>query len=559
MHVRWQASLEVAERQKLEAQFRLEHGERLDGSTWRYDLVEPSADIIRTLVRDPAVEDTHHIDRASFTVSDAERTARRGRIPYGGTLVAAADTVAIALVAFAALLTLVGLSGASSADPWAGLRGVLLGVDGRLVASEGRLVPYFVLASLGLAVYGVALWFPPTNADDLSYLSSVASIGNPLYYFVANPDGGSTYRPLLNLSMWPIYRIFGVWAVPNQVINLLLHLVNVCLLYVIVRREQRDTAVAVLVAAVFMISWYTFYGATWTSDRPMVLTGLFLLLLVGYLSRRDELAGQASGVPINLSLIVALSVLALLSKESGLVVPTIAMLFAVMPGNVARLAPRQRLRLGVVTASIIGLYLALRMLIFASDFASYSQDGYMFLGLVHYVDSDDLPPLLRYLNFAENVIKHTFAPVLPVFAETGSLISWESLPMALPVIVSTILLFALAARRPLSRLQWIALTVIVVNAVAHFALFRYRLHYLSHAAFCLFVASSPGLGNGHGNRLRTLAVKTLAIVALLGSILWVNQMLSRYTLDRERALDALSTEGVERYGDVAREVLETYR
>ena len=150
MHVRWQASLEIAERQKLEAQFRLEHGERLDGLTWRYDLVEPSADIIRTLVRNPAVEDTHHIDRASFTVSDAERTARRGRIPYGGALVAAADTIAMALGAFAALLTLVGLSGASSADPWASLRGVLLDVDGRLVASEGRLVPVLRSGKPGL-------------------------------------------------------------------------------------------------------------------------------------------------------------------------------------------------------------------------------------------------------------------------------------------------------------------------------------------------------------------------------------------------------------------------
>jgi hypothetical protein len=439
-----------------------------------------------------------------------------------------------------------------------GLRSLLSNVVQRLAGAEGRLVPYFVLAGLGLAVYGVALWFPPSNGDDLSYLSSVASIGNPLSYFVSNPDGGSTYRPLLNLGMWPIYRMFGAWALPNQLINLVLHLVNVGLLYAIVRREQRDTTVAVLVTALFTISWYTFSGATWTSDRPMVLTGLFLLLLVGYLSRRDELAGRAAAVPINIALIVALSLLALLSKESGLVVPTVAMLFVLMPGNAARLTSQQRLRLSVVTASIIGLYLVLRMLIFALNFASYSQDGYMFLGAVHYEDSDDLPALFRYLNFGENVVKNVLAPVVPVFAETGSIVSWESLPMALPVIVSTILLFWLAVKRPLSRLQWIALTIIAVNAVAHFALFRYRLHYLSHAAFCLFVASSPELGS-HGDRVRTLAVKILAIVALAGSILWVSHTLGRYALERDRAVDDLRKDGVERYGDVATEVLETYR
>ena len=112
MHVRWQQSLEAPDRQKLEARFRLAGGHPLEGSTWQYDLVDPSSDIIRNLVGDPAVEDTHHIDRASFTISDAERTARRARVAYGGAIVAAADSAAIVLMAFAALLTVVfgGLS-----------------------------------------------------------------------------------------------------------------------------------------------------------------------------------------------------------------------------------------------------------------------------------------------------------------------------------------------------------------------------------------------------------------------------------------------------------------
>ena len=91
VHVRWEASLDASARQQLEARFHLADGEHLDGTTWRYDLVDPSRDTIRALVRDPAAEDTQHIDRSSFTPDDdTERTARRTRIAYGSALVATA-------------------------------------------------------------------------------------------------------------------------------------------------------------------------------------------------------------------------------------------------------------------------------------------------------------------------------------------------------------------------------------------------------------------------------------------------------------------------------------
>ena len=67
IHVRWQASFDSTERQHLEARYRLADGRRLDADTWRYDLVDPSSDNIRALVSDPAVADTHDIDRPNFS------------------------------------------------------------------------------------------------------------------------------------------------------------------------------------------------------------------------------------------------------------------------------------------------------------------------------------------------------------------------------------------------------------------------------------------------------------------------------------------------------------
>jgi hypothetical protein len=106
VHVRWQPSIDASTRQTLEARFLLVDGEQLGASTWRYDLLDPSPDNIRDLVRNPAVADTEHIDRSHFVPVDTMRTARRGRIAYGGTLVTAADRAALALPVIAAFLVL---------------------------------------------------------------------------------------------------------------------------------------------------------------------------------------------------------------------------------------------------------------------------------------------------------------------------------------------------------------------------------------------------------------------------------------------------------------------
>jgi hypothetical protein len=550
--VRWEESIDATSRQRLQTQFRLADGEPLDASTWRYDLTDPSPDILRAVVLDPAVVDTQGIDRSHFILDSAERTERRVRMPYGNVLVTVADAVAIILITFVALLTLVaGAKTATASVMYARARPFLF-------RAENRLPPYVLLAVLAVAIYGVALKFPPTNGDDLGYLASVTKIGNPLYYFIQDHGhGNGLYRPLTPVSMWLVYKGFGLSALPNQLINLVLHIANVFLLYTIVRRAQSDTAIALLVAGVFMVSRYTFLAATWTSDRPMVLTGLFLLLLINHLTRDDAATRPTAGTGVRLSVVAAFSVLALMSKESGLVIPAVAFVYALAPWHLSRLDARSRLRLAVMAASIIGLYLLFRRLIFGTDFASYSQDGYMFLGSVHYEDSAELPGLLQFLNYAENVLKNMLAPVLPVFAEGGALLDQQYRTVSLIGALSTGLMCLLAIGRDLTRLQRIALIILVVNAVVHFSLFRMRLHYLSHAAFCLFVAASPRFATPADDDGRRVTVKVLTLVVLVCSIVWTNDVLRAYLLERNRALSALPVQDSRR--DLEEQVVLQYR
>ena len=99
-------------RQRLEAQFRLADGERLDDSTWRYDLIDPSADNIRALITNAAVADTHHIDRPYYALAEtAVRTTRRIRFAqFGSLIVTASDVVCVLGASLAILLTFALLS-----------------------------------------------------------------------------------------------------------------------------------------------------------------------------------------------------------------------------------------------------------------------------------------------------------------------------------------------------------------------------------------------------------------------------------------------------------------
>lgn len=113
VHVRWQTGVELESRRQLETRFKLAGGELLDGTTWRYVLIDPSRSNVRALVSEPAVEDTHHIDRRNGTIAGSTtRTPRLRRLVVNGDAdVLAADIIAIALAAFASFLIVVARYG----------------------------------------------------------------------------------------------------------------------------------------------------------------------------------------------------------------------------------------------------------------------------------------------------------------------------------------------------------------------------------------------------------------------------------------------------------------
>ena len=65
--IRWAQSLESNEQLRWEEEFGLVRGRQSDDRTWSYELLDSGQEQIRSLITNPAVEDTHGIDRGSLT------------------------------------------------------------------------------------------------------------------------------------------------------------------------------------------------------------------------------------------------------------------------------------------------------------------------------------------------------------------------------------------------------------------------------------------------------------------------------------------------------------
>src|SRR5258705_5443379 len=396
-----------------------------------------------------------------------------------------------------------------------------------------------LLLLLFLAVFQRILWYVPGDPTDLVFLSYVAKINNPLISLIKDTalfPRQNQYRPLPLISYWCTYRIFGVSAGPNQAINLTLHFMNICFLLKIIRAVQKDQALSFLLVSLALISIYTISPASWISDRATLFVTMSLLLLVNHF-----LSSPNARPAKHLAYIAGLSTLALLSKESGVIVP----IFALVAVLGFRRVTLSRVEIVSVFLLILGAYSLLRLVIFGSNVQSYSAAGYLY-GTERYDQLSALPTELRLAAFAENVIKNSISTILPAFDNLGSLKPLTASSGIIPIglmSIAAISLFAVASTRKLSLVQKYALVLIALNSLIHYQVFRHRIQYISEFAFCLFVASSPALVDSVEKRV---IAKSLAVVLLLISILSVNTAIQNQWLRRYDQINKYELSEVDR-------------
>lgn len=410
------------------------------------------------------------------------------------------------------------------------------------LARNGFLIAATLLFLFALAVYFRAINFVPGTIDDLEVLSSVAHTPNPLKYLVGDfgmaPYAGGPwghYRPLHSISIWLVYRIFGIKFVLNQAINFILHFANAALVLLIIWRRQKNLLLSFMGASLFLISVHSMSPATWIADRPNLQVGLAFLLFLHHVVTVRE-----TGTKLRIPYVLLLCVFGLLSKESGLIVPVMAIVVSVrMAGGTWW----QRIRPAAVYGAVVVAYFFGRYLMFGTHAMSYSTLGTLF-GVYRYDLAAALPENLRHLSIVDNLLKNNLQVILPIFTEYGGFtFLFDPARVAALVILGALAMLYLvvsAFRSKLTPLQVDCLWAVFCNAVIHNEIFRYRDLYCAQIAICIFIACSPLLLE----QRRRAMVLAAAAVLLAISIVRVEDFTEDMSLRRYQELNTYHFERV---------------
>ena len=147
--------------------------------------------------------------------------------------------------------------------------------DGRLVCLLG-----LILAFATLACYWPVSHFDFINLDDPVYVYRARMVQRGLtwpgvVWAFKCLDGGN-WNPLVWLSHMADCQFYGLKAGGHHVTNLVLHIANVLLLFLVLKSLTGAVWRSVLVAAIFALHPLHVESVAWVSERKDVLSTLFL-------------------------------------------------------------------------------------------------------------------------------------------------------------------------------------------------------------------------------------------------------------------------------------------
>jgi len=174
----------------------------------------------------------------------------------------------------------------------------------------------------------------------------------------------SLYQPLTSLVFAVQYRFFELDPRVYHTVNVLLHLANILLVYVLVRSLSQRTAIALIVAALFAIHPLQVEVVAWVSSLSILLSTLFYLgALIVYLTYTK------SGRLWRLAVVWGLFLLALLAKSSAATLPLVLVVIDLYLGR----RPARRVLLEKVPFVLLSIVFGV-IAVYARGGASHLQD-----------------------------------------------------------------------------------------------------------------------------------------------------------------------------------------
>ena len=153
-----------------------------------------------------------------------------------------------------------------------------------------RRVNLQVLACLLLAIltslaYSKALHLPFVRVDDPIYVTDNdhvrAGLTLKTFTWALTSTEGVNWFPLTWLSHALDCQVYGLNAGGHHFTNLLLHVLNVVILFLLLMRGSGGAVRSFLVAALWAIHPFNVESVAWVSERKNLLSTLFFLLAIG--------------------------------------------------------------------------------------------------------------------------------------------------------------------------------------------------------------------------------------------------------------------------------------
>ena len=141
------------------------------------------------------------------------------------------------------------------------------------------------LALVTFAIYSSALRHPFVDYDDQDYVTENTHVQAGLtaksiaWAFTATE--ADNWHPLTWLSHMLDCQVYGVNPSGHHLSSILLHLLNVILLFLILARGTGSMESSLLVAALFAVHPLNVESVAWVAERKNVLSSLFFLLTLG--------------------------------------------------------------------------------------------------------------------------------------------------------------------------------------------------------------------------------------------------------------------------------------
>lgn len=194
------------------------------------------------------------------------------------------------------------------------------------ISAIAKLVAIGALLLITVVIYSNGMRGALLNFDDVEYFNNYPEVLKLTWHNVITYFSGYyviMYQPLPILSFAINYAQSGLDTFPMHLVNLIFHLLNIILVYSLIRKISDRFDVAIIVAALFALHPLNVEAVTWISARSSSMyTFFYLLALMFYVDYLKK------GLKWKyLVLVLVFFILSLFSKAQAVTLPVVLLAF----------------------------------------------------------------------------------------------------------------------------------------------------------------------------------------------------------------------------------------